>query len=200
MRSFASIPFAQPGTAVVTPISSSSRGPRINVASIRPYTLAFSLSATYCFATGGLILRRCILATRFTAGRDLTTARVHVHDTAFPPALSRIRDPSCERTALRAPSGSHTRPHRTVSCLDGRNTADLLLAGRFSRDLAELLLTCRKHWGYDACTRSWWCTTTWEYASWCTGQAGDPYGYRGGLSSGRSEQADEGGDPCAMTI
>ena len=65
MRTFASMPFGAPGTAVMTPMPSSSRSTRITVESVRSMTLTPSLSATYLFASGSLIfLRSCILATR----------------------------------------------------------------------------------------------------------------------------------------
>ena len=69
MRALASSPLAQPGTAVMTPMSSSSRSPRITVESARSKTLTLSLSATYSFASRSLILRSCIRATRSPAVR-----------------------------------------------------------------------------------------------------------------------------------
>ena len=65
MIRFASMPLRVPGTAVMTPISSSSRKLRMTVESARSSRPTLSLSATYCLACGSLIfLRSCILATR----------------------------------------------------------------------------------------------------------------------------------------
>ena len=66
----ASMPLRAPGTAVMTPMSSSSRRLRMTVESARSSTPILSLSATYCFASGSLIfLRSCIRATRSPAVR-----------------------------------------------------------------------------------------------------------------------------------
>ena len=65
---FAAIPFAAPGTEVMTPISSSSRSSRITYSSARSMTLTPSFFATYSFASPmRIFFENCILATRSPA-------------------------------------------------------------------------------------------------------------------------------------